>query len=113
MQQIGTANTATRLSLGGLLEFHAEFGRGCWQVFGLAGIAVGLNGVSSDSSSRLLRKPVMSERSFLLTAAGQFRIRTGFPFWRFPSETLPASDAQHTVSLGACQSKCCGLSNLF
>ena len=40
--------------------------------------------VSTDTSSRLRRKPVVFGCSFLLTAAGQSRIRTGFPFRRFP-----------------------------
>jgi hypothetical protein len=58
--------------------------RGYWQVFGLAGMAIRANGIPNDPSSRLRRKPVMFGCSFLLTAAGQFRICTGIPFARFP-----------------------------
>src|SRR6266576_3159493 len=36
-------------------------------------------GISTDPSSRFWRKPVITGRSILLTAAGQSRIRTGFP----------------------------------
>ena len=44
------------------------------QVFGLAGYLLA-------PASQYMAEPVlMSERSFLLTAAGQFRILTGFPF---------------------------------
>jgi len=44
------------------------------QVFGLAGYLLA-------PASQFMAEPVlMSERSFLLTAAGQFRIYTGFPF---------------------------------
>jgi hypothetical protein len=44
------------------------------QVFGLAGYLLA-------PASQFMAEPVlMSERSFLLTAAGQFRILTGFPF---------------------------------
>ena len=44
------------------------------QVFGLAGYLLA-------PASQLMAEPVlMSERSFLFTAAGQFRILTGFPF---------------------------------
>jgi hypothetical protein len=54
--------------------------RGYWQVFGLAGLAYQkVTGVSTYPSSRLWRKPVVFGCSFLLTAAGQFRIPTGFP----------------------------------
>ena len=54
--------------------------RSCWQVFGLAGSACQkTTGVSTNPSSRFWRKPVVFGRSFLLTAAGQSRIRTRFP----------------------------------
>jgi hypothetical protein len=44
------------------------------QVFGLAGFLLA-------PASQFMAEPVlMSERSFLFTAAGQFRILTGFPF---------------------------------
>ena len=44
------------------------------QVFGLAGCLLA-------PASQFMAEPVfISERSFLLTAAGQFRIHTGFPF---------------------------------
>jgi hypothetical protein len=59
--------------------------RGCWQVFGLAGVTdQKSNGISTNPSSRLLRKPVVFGCSFLFTAAGQSRIHTGFPFRRSP-----------------------------
>lgn len=45
-----------------------------WQVFGLAGYLLA-------PASRFLIKPVpLMELSFLFTAAGQFRLLTGFPF---------------------------------
>jgi len=73
--------------------------RGYWQVFGLAGMTRQIStGASTDPSSRLQRKPVLFGCSFLLTAAGQFRIFTGFPL-RVPLETRPASDTQHTAVL--------------
>jgi hypothetical protein len=59
--------------------------RGYWQVFGLAGAAIRLNSFSTNPSSRLWRKPVVLGCSFLLTAAGQSRLHTGFPL-RAPSE---------------------------
>jgi hypothetical protein len=62
---------------------------------------------STRPSSRSLRRPVTFELSVLLTAAGQSRIRTGFPSRRPVAGTPPASDAQHIVQLGGCQSKCC------
>jgi len=44
------------------------------QVFGLTGYLLA-------PASQFMAEPVLtSERSFLLTAAGQFRILTGFPF---------------------------------
>jgi hypothetical protein len=65
--------------LGGLHDIHAGFWRGYWQVFGLAGAAIKVDGVSTNPSSRFRRKPVVFGCSFLLTAAGQFRVHTGFP----------------------------------
>jgi hypothetical protein len=45
-----------------------------WQVFGLAGYLL-------TPASRFMAEPVLvSGLSFLLTAAGQLRILTGFPF---------------------------------
>ena len=44
------------------------------QVFGLAGYLL------APASQSMAEPVLMSERSFLLTAAGQFRILTGFPF---------------------------------
>jgi hypothetical protein len=45
-----------------------------WQVFGLAGYLL-------TPASQLTMEPVLvSECSFLFTAAGQFRCFTGFPF---------------------------------
>ena len=44
------------------------------QVFGLAGFLV------APASQFMAEQVLRSERSFLLTAAGQFRINTGFPF---------------------------------
>jgi len=64
---------------GGSLEISRRVWRGCWQVFGLAGVAIHPNGGSTNPSSRFLRKPVALRVSFLLTAAGQFRFYTGFP----------------------------------
>jgi hypothetical protein len=55
------------------------------------------NGVSTNPSSRLLRKPVVFGCSFLLTAAGQSRLRTGFPL-TFPWERH--QQAPHNI-------KCC------
>ena len=50
------------------------FGTAPWQVFGLAGYLLA-------PASQFMAEPVLFvERSFLLTAAGQFRIFTGFPF---------------------------------
>lgn len=82
--------------------------RGHWQVFGLAGESRQENdGTSTNPSSRFLSKPVVFGCSFLLTAAGQLRIRTGFPLG-VPLGTPPASDAQDTVLSVGCQPKCCG-----
>jgi hypothetical protein len=80
--------------------------RGCWQVFGLAGVPIHANGASTNPSSRFFGKPVVLGCSFLLTAAGQFRFHTGFPL-TFPHETSPANAPQHTVSFRPCQPKCC------
>src|SRR5215467_2759139 len=68
-----------------LARYSRRVWRGYWQVFGLAGVAIPSNGVSTDPASRSWRKPVMFGCSFLLTAAGQFRILTGFPL-TFPQE---------------------------
>jgi len=61
------------LPLGGVC-IHARFEQAFRQVFGLAGYLL-------TPASQSMAEPVLvSERSFLLTAAGQFRIFTGFPF---------------------------------
>jgi hypothetical protein len=70
------------------LQISRRVWRGYWQVFGLAGLADRVAiGISTDPSSRLGAKPVVFGRSFLLTAAGQLRIRTGFPL-TFPLENV-------------------------
>jgi hypothetical protein len=57
------------------------------QVFGLAGYLLA-------PASQFMAEPVLSsERSFLLTAAGQFRIFTGFPFKPDPNNQAPESIA--------------------
>ena len=54
--------------------FVPGMGTASWQVFGLAGYLLA-------PASRSMAEPVLiSKRLFLLTAAGQFRILTGFPF---------------------------------
>ena len=45
-----------------------------WQVFGLTGRLL------APASQLVARTSAVTERSFLFTAAGQFRFRTGFPF---------------------------------
>jgi hypothetical protein len=62
-----------------LAQFSRRVCRGYWQVFGLAGMADRSDRFSTSPSSRFQRKPVLIGRSILLTAAGQSRIRTGFP----------------------------------
>jgi hypothetical protein len=53
---------------------HARCGQALRQVFGLTGFLLA-------PASQFMAEPVLRvERSFLLTAAGQFRIYTGFPF---------------------------------
>jgi hypothetical protein len=55
------------------------------QVFGLAGFLLA-------PASQSMPEPVLfSERLFLLTAAGQFRIFTGFPFKPDPKDRTPES----------------------
>ncbi len=65
--------------LGGSHNFHAGFGVVTGRSSDLQAWPVKMTGVSTDPSSRFQRKPVVSGCSILLTAAGQFRIRTGFP----------------------------------
>ncbi len=61
------------LPLGGVCVL-ARYGQAHRQVFGLAGYLLA-------PASRSMAEPVLiSKRLFLLTAAGQFRILTGFPF---------------------------------
>ena len=61
------------LPLGGVCV-HALDGIASRQVFGLAGYLLA-------PASQFMAEPVLVlERSFLLTAAGQFRIFAGFPF---------------------------------
>src|SRR5712691_6573109 len=55
----------------------------CRQVFGLAGMQRKSAVFLISAASRPNAGPVLISRiSFLLTAAGQFRIHTGFPFRR-------------------------------
>jgi len=55
------------------------------QVFGLAGFLL-------TPASQFVAEPVLNEeRSFLLTAAGQFRIHTGFPFQLIENDQPPSS----------------------
>ena len=64
-----------------------------WQVFGLAGCLLA-------PASQLVTEPVlMSKRSFLLTAAGQFRLSTGFPFQ--PELAIRHRDVKPTLSRGS------------
>jgi hypothetical protein len=65
--------------LGGSHAFHAGFGVVTGRSSDLQAWPVEVIGVSTDPSSRFQRKPVVFGCSILLTAAGQFRIRTGFP----------------------------------
>src|SRR5229473_5672605 len=65
--------------LGGSLDIHAGFGVVTGRSSDLQALPIKMTGVSTDPSSRFQRKPVVSGCSILLTAAGQFRIRTGFP----------------------------------
>jgi hypothetical protein len=55
-----------------------------WQVFGLAGHLL------APASRLEVNQCLRSERSFLLTAAGQFRSFTGFPFsaWSHDQATM-------------------------
>ena len=50
------------------------FRHASWQVFGLAGCLL------APASQSAMDQCFLEERSFLLTAAGQFRILAGFPF---------------------------------
>ena len=65
------------------------------QVFGLAGVVLDLLAVASQS----LTDQCLSRRSFLLTAAGQSRIRTGFPLAR--PALARATASINTVTRGA------------
>ncbi len=65
--------------------FHAGFGVVTGRSSDLQAWPVKMTGVSTDPSSRFQRKPVVFGCSILLTAAGQSRIRTGFPL-TFPWE---------------------------
>jgi hypothetical protein len=71
--------------LGGSHDFHAGFGVVTGRSSGLQACPINMTGISTDPSSRFQRKPVVFGCSILLTAAGQFRIRTGFPL-TFPGE---------------------------
>src|SRR5207245_1460551 len=84
---IETANRFTRdmdwvdgwLALGSLHDFEAGFGAVTGTSSDLQACPIKMIGVSTGPSSRFQRKPVLFGRSILLTAAGQSRIRTGFP----------------------------------
>src|SRR6185312_12307162 len=71
-------DASTRLPAEAVTTRHGAPAMPCRQVFGLAdpGLATRLLAFAS----RPLRASAISRRSFPLTAAGQFRIRTGFPF---------------------------------
>jgi hypothetical protein len=59
--------------------FHAGFGVVTGRSSDLQAWPINVIGISTGPSSRFQRKPVAFGCSILLTAAGQFRIRTGFP----------------------------------
>ena len=65
--------------LGGSHDFHAGFSVVTGRSSDLQAWPIKMTGVSTDPSSRFQRKPVVTGRSILLTAAGQSRICTGFP----------------------------------
>src|SRR5271165_5062399 len=65
--------------LGGSHDFHAGFGVVTGRSSDLQALPIKMIGVSTGPSSRFQRKPVVFGCSILLTAAGQSRIRTGFP----------------------------------
>ncbi len=65
--------------LGGSLDIHAGFGVATGRSSDLQALPIKMTDVSTDPSSRLQRKPVVTGCSILLTAAGQSRNRTGFP----------------------------------
>lgn len=60
---------------------RCAFPHACRQVFGLAGLQRGKRRFLISAASQPNEGPVLLARiSFLFTAAGQFRILTGFPF---------------------------------
>ena len=65
--------------------FHAHSGHTFRQVFGLAGSLL------APASQSKAGPVLFLERSFLLTAAGQFRIFTGFPFKPDREDQTPES----------------------
>src|SRR5258707_6379747 len=71
--------------LGGLHAFHAGFGVVTGRSSDLQAWPINVIGISTGPSSRFQRKPVAFGCSIPLTAAGQFRIRAGFPL-TFPWE---------------------------
>ena len=58
---------------------HPLWGRLCGRSSDSQAWPVNMTSVSTNPSSRFRRKPVVIGCSILLTAAGQSRIRTGFP----------------------------------
>ncbi len=75
---------------------HARYEHAFRQVFGLAGCLL-------TPASQSMAEPVLSlERSFLLTAAGQFQIFTGFPFKLDHADRAPESDLniEHPLRAG-------------
>ena len=65
--------------------FHARSGHALRQVFGLTGYLL-------TPASQFMAEPVLlMELSFLLTAAGQFRFFTGFPFKPDQEDQTPES----------------------
>ena len=90
--------------LGGSHDFHAGSGVVTGRSSDLQAWPIKMNGVSTGPSSRFQRKPVLFGRSILLTAAGQSRIRTGFPLGA-PLGAPPANEAQDRGLLIPCQPK--------
>jgi hypothetical protein len=94
--------------LGGAHDFHAGYGVVTGRSSDSQAWPIKLTGISTGPSSRFQRKPVVFGCSILLTAAGQSRIRTGFPL-DAPPGASPANEPQDRGLLIPCQSKCCGL----
>lgn|GEM_PF-5363622 len=63
-----------------------------WQVFGLTGCLLA-------PASQPVLTSALGERSFLITAAGQFRFLTGFPFHRTFNGPAPRSRNNYGMGL--------------